>query len=190
MSEDEPGVGYSEVADQDVRSLRVRYCRLGTEGGEPVAELEAVSFRQRFGAVVVAAEGIGGVETRPEFRRQGHMSRLLRQALAGMAQRVSVAFVSDGIEGVYEKFGFVRAVSEGRPVVPVRNVERAVGGDLGTAVPGVRGGTSADLPAMIRLYNAAHTLRPFTHERPAGWNRLVPQAMWKPWFADADPPER
>jgi hypothetical protein len=47
-------------------------------------------------------------------------------------------------------------------------------------VPGVRGGTSVDLPAMIRLYNAAHALRPFTHERPAGWNRLVPQAVWKP----------
>ncbi|MFE5561916.1 hypothetical protein [Streptomyces sp. NPDC056544] len=71
MSKHEPTPGYTEVADQDVRGLRVRSCRLGTEGGEPVAALEAVSFRQRFGAVAVAAEGIGGVATRPEFRRQG-----------------------------------------------------------------------------------------------------------------------
>lgn len=180
MSEHEPTPGYSEVADQEVRSLRVRYCRLATEAGEPVAELEAVSFRQRFGAVAVAAEGIGGVETRPEFRRRGYMGRLLRRSLSGMKRRVDIAFVSDGIEGVYEKFGFVSAASEGRLIVPVRTVERSVGGVPGAVVPGVRNGTSADLPAMIRLYNTAHARRPWTHERQADWNRLVPETTWKP----------
>lgn len=165
---------------QEVRSLPVRYCRSRTDGGEPVAELEVLSFQHRFGAVAVAAEGLGGVETLPEFRRQGHMSRLLRQTLLGMAQRVDVAFVSDGIEGVYEKFGFVTAVSEGHLVIPVRNVERAAGGDLGAAVPEARSGSSADLPAMIRLYNTAHAQRPWTHERHPGWNRLIPSTTWKP----------
>jgi GNAT superfamily N-acetyltransferase len=172
--------GYSETVGEAVRSLPVRYCRLATDGGESVAELEALSFRQRFGAVAVAAEGIGGVETQPEYRRQGHMSRLLRQALVGMAQRVDVAFVSDGIEGVYEKFGFVGAVGQGHLAVPVRNVERVAGGCLGTAVPGVGDGSSADLPAMIDLYNTANAQRPWTHERDAGWNRLIPQATWQP----------
>ncbi|PKW05988.1 Acetyltransferase (GNAT) domain-containing protein [Streptomyces sp. 1222.5] len=180
MSDHEPAVRYTEVADQDVRSLRTRYCRLRTDAGAPVAELEAVSFRVRFGGVAVAAEGIGGVETEPEFRRRGHMSRLLRQALAGMAQRVDVAFVSDGVEGVYERFGFVGAVAEGALVVPVRNVERASGDDPGAAVPGVRNGLAADLPAMVRLYNTAHAQRPWTHERHVGWNRLVPPSTWKP----------
>lgn len=180
MRQHEPAVRYSEVADQDVRSLRTRYCRLRTGAGAPVAELEAVSFRVRFGGVAVAAEGIGGVETEPEFRRRGHMSRLLRQALSGMAQRVDVAFVSDGVEGVYEKFGFVGAVAEGALVIPVRNVERASGADPGAAVPGVRSGLAADLPGMVRLYNTAHAQRPWTHERHVGWNRLVPQATWKP----------
>ena len=129
---------------------------LRTAAGEPVAELEALSFQLRFGAVAVAAEGIGGVETQPEFRRQGHMSRLLRQALAGMAQRVDVVFVSNGIEGVYEQFGFVGAVAEGHLVIPVRNVEQAAGDDPGTAVPGIRSSSPADLPAMIRMYNTAH----------------------------------
>ncbi|MFF1744485.1 GNAT family N-acetyltransferase [Streptomyces mirabilis] len=176
----EPRAAYTELADQEVRSLRVRYCRLRTAGGEPVAELEVLSFQLRFGAVAVAAEGIGGVETQPEFRRQGHMGRLLRQALAGMAQRVDVAFVSDGIEGVYEQFGFVGAVAEGHLVIPVRNVEQAAGDDLGTAVPGIRCSSPADLPAMIRMYNTAHAQRPWTHARHAGWNRLIPQATWKP----------
>lgn len=180
MSEHGPRIDYTEVVDPEVRSLRVRYCRLRTDGGEPVAELEALSFRQRFGAVAVAAEGIGGVETQPEFRRQGYMSRLLRQSLAGMAQRVDVAFVSDGIEGVYENFGFVTAVSEGHLVIPIRNVERAAGRDPGAATPGIRNGSSADLPAMIRLYNNAHAQRPWTHERHTGWNRLVPSTTWKP----------
>ncbi|WP_225900731.1 MULTISPECIES: GNAT family N-acetyltransferase [unclassified Streptomyces] len=163
-----------------MRSLRVRYCRLRTAGGKPVAELEVLSFHLRFGAVAVAAEGIGGVETQPGFRRQGHMGRLLRRALAGMAQRVDVACVSDGIEGVYEQFGFVGAVAEGHLVIPVRNVEQAAGDDLGTAVPGIRSGSPADLPAMIRMYNTAHAQRPWTHARHTGWNRLIPQATWKP----------
>lgn len=108
------------------------------------------------------------------------MSRLLRQALAGMAHRVDVAFVSDGIEGPYERFGFVAAVAEGNLVIPVRSVERAAGEDLDRPVPGVRSGSPADLPEMIRLYNTAHAQRPWTHERHAGWNRLIPQATWKP----------
>ncbi len=174
------GVGYTEVPDQEVRSLRVRHCRLHTAAGEPVAELEAVSFRMRFGAVDVAAEGIGGVETRPAFRRRGHMGRLMRRALAGMAQRVDVAFVSDGIEGVYERFGFVGAVAEGHLVVPVRNVEGAVGDGSGAAAPGVHGSSAEDLPAMVRLFNAAHAQRPWTHVRHEGWKRLVPQTTWKP----------
>ncbi|MEU0413389.1 GNAT family N-acetyltransferase [Streptomyces griseorubiginosus] len=180
MSEHESAVRYTEVANQDVRSLRTRYCRLRTEAGAPVAELEAVSFRARFGAVAVAAEGIGGVETEPEFRRRGHMSRLLRQALVGMAQRVDVAFVSDGVEDVYEKFGFVGAMAEGALIVPVRAVERATGSDPGAAVPGISSGSVADLPAMVRLYNTAHSQRPWTHERHVGWNRLVARATWKP----------
>ncbi|MEU3842198.1 GNAT family N-acetyltransferase [Streptomyces sp. NPDC028635] len=180
MSERERTVGYSEVAEQDVRSLRTRFCRLRTGGGEPVAELEAVSFRLRFGAVAVAAEGIGGVETQPGFRRQGHMSRLLRRALDGMAQRVDVAFVSEAIEGLYEKFGFAGALAEGSLVVPVRAVESATGADLEADVPGVGDGSAADLPAMIRLYNTAHARRPWTLERQAGWNRLLPATTWKP----------
>ncbi|MEU0030872.1 GNAT family N-acetyltransferase [Streptomyces sp. NPDC006335] len=180
MSERETADGYAEVADQEVRSLRTRLCRLRTGDGEPVAELEAVSFRLRFGAVAVAAEGIGGVETQPGFRRQGHMSRLLRRALDGMAQRVDVAFVSEAIEGLYEKFGFVGALAEGSLVVPVRAVESATGADLKTDVPGIGDGSAADLPAMIRLYNTAHARRPWTLERQRDWNRLVPPATWKP----------
>ncbi len=83
-----------------------------------------LSLRQRFGAIAVASEGIGGVETLPQFRQRGYMSKVLSKALAGMAKRVAVAFVSDGIEDLYEKFGFVNCLAEAHLSVPVRNVER------------------------------------------------------------------
>jgi len=176
----EPDVRYTEVVGQEARSLPVRYCRLRTDDDEPVAELELLSFRQRLGATAVAMEGIGGVETQPHLRRNGHISRLLRQALTGAAQRVHVAVIADGIEGLYEKFGFVTAAPQGQLAVAVRNVEHATGDDLATADPGVRSATSADLPAMIRLYNIAHAQRPWTHERHPGWNRLTPRTTWRP----------
>jgi ribosomal protein S18 acetylase RimI-like enzyme len=177
----EPGLRYTEEAVQIVRSSPVRYCYLWRDDEtEPVCELEVHSFRQRFGAVLVSAEGIGGVETRPQFRRQGYMSKLLVQALARMARRVDVAFVSDGIEGVYEKFGFVTTLAEGRLVVQVRHVEQMAANGVSQAKGEIRSASSDDLPAIIRLYNTAHTRRPWTHERHAGWHRLIPQETWRP----------
>ena len=120
------GLKYTEETGRTVRSLPVRYCYLWQAGvEEPISDLEVLSFRQRFGAVSIPAEGIGGVETLPQFRRQGHMSRVLSKALAGMVKRVAIALVSDGIEEAYEKFGFVNCLAEGYFSLPVRNVERA-----------------------------------------------------------------
>ncbi|WP_412077292.1 GNAT family N-acetyltransferase [Streptomyces xanthophaeus] len=155
----------------------VRNCRMRRDGDpEPVCSLEVVSFRQRFGAVAVAAEGIGGVETRPDCRRGGLMRELLGAAVAGMRERVAVGFVSDAIEGAYEQRGFVTALGEGELVVPVRAVERAGVRGCGR----VRQGTDADLPAVVRIFNAAHAERPWSRVREAGWDRRVPQGMWRP----------
>ncbi|MGW0085648.1 hypothetical protein [Streptomyces sp. NPDC003393] len=73
---------------------------------------------------------------------------------------------------MYERFGFVGAVAEGHLVIPVRNVEQAAGGALDAPVPGVRSGSPADLPAMIRLYNTAHAHRPWPM-RPSAGSRTV-----------------
>ncbi|MFD8984887.1 GNAT family N-acetyltransferase [Streptomyces sp. NPDC059564] len=155
----------------------VRHCRMRREGDpEPVCSLEVVSFRQRFGAVAVAAEGIGGVETRPDCRREGYMRRLLGAAVEGMRGRVAVGFVSEAIEGAYEQRGFVTALGEGELVVPVRAVERA--GVVGGGV--VRAGTDADMAEVVRIFNSAHAERPWSRVREADWDRRVPQGMWKP----------
>ncbi|MCX5198806.1 GNAT family N-acetyltransferase [Streptomyces sp. NBC_00249] len=156
----------------------VRHCRMRREGDpEPVCALEVVSFRQRFGAVAVEAEGIGGVETRLDCRREGYMRRLLGAAVEGMRGRVAVGFVSEAIEGAYEQRGFVTALGDGELVVPVRAVERA-GVDAGGGL--VRAGTPGDLPEVVRIFNAAHARRPWSRVREADWDRRVPQGMWKP----------
>jgi len=65
----EPGLKYSEETGRTVRSLPRRDCCLWqTSVDEPVSSLEVLSFRQRFGAAVIPTEGIGGVETLPQFR--------------------------------------------------------------------------------------------------------------------------
>jgi predicted acetyltransferase len=162
----EPGIRYIEEAPQTVHSLPVRYCYLWPDGVEaPVSELELLSFKQRFGAVSVAAEGIGGVETLPQFRRQGYMSRLLKKAVEGAARWVDVVFVSEAVEGVYEKFGFVNCLVEGHLLLAVRDVEQSLGSlSEPAAIEGVREYTPNDLPEIINLYNEVHRHRPWTHE--------------------------
>ncbi|MET9320438.1 GNAT family N-acetyltransferase [Streptomyces sp. NPDC003038] len=173
----------------------VRHCLMRRPGDpEPVCSLEVTAFRQRFGAVAVAAEGIGGVETRPDFRRHGHMRQLLEAAVAGMRERVAVCFVSEAIEGAYEQRGFVTALGEGELVVPVRAVERGMEREAGQETgreaegagafppgPGrVRAGTDGDLPEVVRIFNAVHAQRPWSRVREADWDGRVPQEMWKP----------
>jgi GNAT superfamily N-acetyltransferase len=178
----EPELRYMEEVGRTVRSLPVRYCYLWQDGKEaPFSELEVLSFRQRFGAVSVPAEGIGGVETDPKFRRQGYMTRLLTKAVEGMTRRVDVAFISEAIEGVYEKFGFINCVAEAHFSIELRHLEHLLGHSVEqTGLEGIRVYTPDDLPAMVRLYNEAHALRPWTHERHPDWNRLFEQQMWQP----------
>src|SRR5919199_1597116 len=121
----QPGLTYTEDTGRTLLSLPVRDCALWHAGvDEPISGLNVAAFRQRIGAVAVPAEGIGGVETRPSFRRRGYVRTLLAQALAGIAARVPIVFVADAIEDLYEKFGFVTCVAEAYLSVPIRNVER------------------------------------------------------------------
>ncbi|MGF7235601.1 MAG: GNAT family N-acetyltransferase [Frankia sp.] len=176
-----PSPRYSEETGSFARGLPVRHCWLTADDQpDPICGLEVLSFRARCGAVAIAAEGIGGVETLPHFRRQGHIGTLLNRVLPGMAERVDLAFVSDGIESLYEKFGFVTALGEGHLIVPVRSVERMAASGADVSGAGTRAATPADLPAVTALYNAVHADRPGTHERPPGWDRLIPHETWRP----------
>lgn len=177
-----PGLRYTEEASRRVQGNSVRHCYLWQESEEsPVSELEVYSFEQRFGAVAVAAEGIGGVETPPPFRRRGYVRQLLTRATAGMAQRVNVGFVSDGINGLYEKFGYHACLTDGYLSLKIRNLEPLLKEGEGLAGQGsIHDLTPADLPGMIELYNVTHAQRPWTLVRQDDWNRLKPVQTWKP----------
>lgn len=177
----EPGLKYTEETGRLQRSLPVRDCFLWKEGvDEPISGLNLVSFRQRFGALSIPSEGIGGVETLPGFRRQGYMSALMKKVLEGAAERVKIVFLSDAIEDTYEKFGFVNCLADAYLSVPVRNVEHTVERDAPTNNGGVRGFAKDDLPAMVNLYNETHAHRSWTHDRAAGWSRLLVTQTWRP----------
>ncbi len=176
-----PGLKYTEDTGRTDLSRPVRDCSLWQAGvDEPISGLNVVSFRQRFGAVAVPAEGIGGVETSPLFRRQGHVRTVLARALAEIARRVPVVFVSEAIEDLYEKSGCVTCQADAYLSVPIRNVEHMAGRHTPTSAQRVRSFAPDDLPAMVALYNAAHEHRPWTHVRPGGWNQLHQTQTWQP----------
>jgi hypothetical protein len=175
------GFKYIEETGRIVRSLPMRDCYLWQTGiDEPISGLNVMSFRQRFGAVAIPAEGIGGVETLPAFRRRGHMRTLLTRAIAGITKRVAVAFISDGIPDTYENFGFVNCLAEGNFSLKVREVERLANRNPSLSVGRVRNFSESDLPEMIDLYNLVHIHRSWTHERQEGWKRLLPTQTWQP----------
>ena len=176
-----PDLKYTEETGRVVRSLPMRDCFLWQAGvDEPISGLNVMSFRQRFGTIAIPAEGIGGVETLPAFRRQGHMRTLLTRAIAGISKRVAVVFISDAIEHTYEKFGFVNCLAESYLSLRVRDVESMADPILDRSGLRVRSFSQADLPAMICLYNQVHAHRSWTHERGTGWNRLYVTQTWQP----------
>ena len=178
----EPGLRYTEEFSRTVRSFSMGdYLLWKTEGKKYIGGLNVVFFQQRIGAVAVPSAGIGGVETVPTFRRQGYAHKLLTRALASIVQRVPVVYLADAIVGLYERYGFITCLAESYLEIEIRSVERLAG----SATAQIRGYTRADLPpatlaAMIDLYNEAHALRSWTHERPATWNRFYEPQLWKP----------
>ena len=177
----EPGLCYREETGHDQQSLPKRFCGLWLDDvDDPVSDIDVLSFRKRFGTVAVEAEGLGGVETLPEYRQRGYVRKVITQALAGMAERVSVAFIPDGIESLYEKFGFVSCLADGHLTLPVRHVQARLGNLLKTSSSyEIRPYTLDDLPEMINLYNTTHAGRPWTFERQPNWQRIPPQRTWR-----------
>jgi predicted acetyltransferase len=176
----EPGVRYVEEQSRIVLGVPVKDCFLVADGeDEPISMLDMRTFEQRFGAVAIRMEGIGGVETQPKYRRRGWMSKLLARALAGVAERVSVAAIGDAIPSVYEKHGFVNCVADRELVLDARCLA-ALGKVQADAPRKPRPMVEADLPDVTALYNEVHAHRPWTHRRPPDWNKLVPEKTWSP----------
>lgn len=176
-----PGLRYTEETSRTARSLPVRDCSFWLDGvDESICGMNVVSFTQRFGAISVPAEGIGGVETLPAYRRQGHIRSLMEKVIHSIGKRVAVVFVSEAIEGMYEKFGYINCLADASLTVQVHNVERHQNQALVDPAWRIRRFSAQDLPAMVQLYNQVHAERPWTHVRHPGWNRLEETQTWNP----------
>jgi hypothetical protein len=172
---------YTEEIRPTAPDLTERDCSLWKAGVEkPVSELNLLAFRQRFGSVVVPAEGIGGVQTLPEFRRQGYIRTLLLKVMASSATRVPIMFVSEAIEGLYEKFGCVPCLAEGSLSIHLRNLDHIADWTAAASSGQLRSFTRADLPALVALYNQVHAQRTWTHARHATWDHLRERRVWQP----------
>lgn len=157
------------------RALATR-AALSNPAGEEVASLTRFSYPCRFGQIGIQVEGIGGFATRPEFRRQGHATRLLRWVLSEAARRVPVLFLH-GIDDFYSDFGFA-------PVAPERAL-RASAADLRDLPLGgetlEREMTEEDHEKVCALYNLEHSLRPLSAIREAEtFSGPMPPGDWHP----------
>lgn len=171
------GLRYSEEVSTEAWRGPCRRCRLWAPGGNgPVSSLVLWTLKQRFGAVVLEIEGMGGVETPPDHRGKGYGTRLVTRALAGAAGRVDAVFLY-GIRRMYSKLGFATCLADSSLSVRVRDAERA-----GDSPPADRGPLGpGDLPALVRLFNTEHRTRPWTLVREDSLaKRLAASHPWRP----------
>jgi GNAT superfamily N-acetyltransferase len=174
------GLRYTErISIESWRGPR-RTCSLWAPGSpDPVSTLMIWNLRQRFGAAAVEAEGIGGVQTPAEHRRKGYGTRLLERAIAGSRERVFVMFLF-GIQRLYPKLGFATCLADSTLSMQVRSAEAAEappGDELSSFSPD-------DLPALLRLFNEEHRIRPWTAVR--GEDLLVRLTASHPWRPSPD----
>lgn len=115
--------------------------------GRSVSRLYINRFTIRVGAATVRMDGIGGVSTEKECRRQGYARRVLEASVQHMQAGDAALAMLYGIPDFYPKFGFATAGPD--------HFTWLTGSFEGAALPPgwkVRRFTRADLPVLHRLY--------------------------------------
>ena len=172
----EDSLRYTETIGDNERG-GFRECALWVSGNdEHVSSMRYYPFEQRFGSVAVPVEGIGDVSTHPDHRKKGYVSKLMRRALAGTAERVDAAFLF-GISRLYQNFGFTSCLGGSWFTLWLKSAEGSTCPDTLKAMPLTRD----DLPAINELFNRAHHLRPWTRVRTETVAlRLFQNQAWRP----------
>ncbi len=152
------------------------YSSLVSPLGDTVAYMTRFPYSCRFGQAVIEVEGIGGFATLPQFRRQGHASRLMAVVLKKAAERVPVIFLH-GIDSFYGSFGFT-------PVAPERTL--CFSASAVAEIPllpntFLREMDSRDYERVCSLYNEQHSGRPLSAVRfPEAFSGPMPRGDWHP----------
>ena len=176
---DEPLEGslrYTEAIEESNKGT-LRKCSLWIpDESEPVSSMALYAFDQRFGATAISVEGIGDVNTNPEYRRRGYITKLMHTALRGAASRVDALFLF-GISGLYENFGFTSCLAGSKFTIWLRNTRDLKRPENLHA----RAMTQADLPAFLSLFNSRNTARPWTRVRDDRASpRIFRKKSWRP----------
>jgi predicted GNAT family N-acyltransferase len=172
----EDSLRYTETIGDNERG-GYRECALWvSEHDKPVSSMRFYPFEQRFGSVAVPVEGIGDVNTLPDHRKKGYVSKLMRRALAGMADRVDASFLF-GISRLYQNFGFTSCLGGSWFTLWLKYAEALRCPDNIKPEPF----SKEDLPAINELFNQAHHLRPWTRVRTETVAlRLFGNQAWQP----------
>jgi len=152
--------------------------------GEPIARAIIADRQMRMGCSQVRMGGIGGVWTKPEHRKQGHMRAVMDRSVQFMREQgfdVSLLF---GITDFYPRWGYATMIPDQRLTIATENALRATGG---LKVRAYRRGEMRKLDSIYNSLNALRTcsiVRPvFPYaRRPRPSSPLEPPAMPKDSF--------
>ncbi|GAH73251.1 unnamed protein product, partial [marine sediment metagenome] len=121
--------------------------------GEPIARAIIADRQMRIGCAHVRMGGIGGVWTKPEHRKQGHMRAVMDRAVEFMREEGFDLSLLFGITDFYPRWGYATMIPDQRLTIATENALRAAS-DLK-----VRAYRRGEMPKLDRIYNSLNALR-------------------------------
>jgi predicted N-acetyltransferase YhbS len=99
-----------EILSQEDPSFRPQHLRLVEAGGQIVSMMMLIERQLRFGSASVRGNIIAPVATDPDHERQGHCSRVMRDAVAYMKRAGFAASLLWGVPWLYPHYGYSSAL--------------------------------------------------------------------------------
>jgi len=144
--------------------------------GEEIASwFWVIDYQMKIGAACVRMAGIGGVQTKPEYRMRGLMRALMQDTLDYVVQEgydVSLLF---GIEDFYTKFDYAPCFARHRIAVATRDAEDARGRARDVTVRPIGEG---DWDNVLALYHESNRARTCSLLRPKEFCRQFRVGSW------------
>ena len=147
---------YNQPTPQRVERMRAVLRPAWTLGafidGRLVADIRTLPRARRINGKAIPLGAVGPVACLAEFRRQGHVGRLLRLALERMReQAIPLSGLYTPHDALYNRFGWERAEGKKRLLVPPKDVTLRLSGEPG-AIEAIAPDDWPRLEAVYRQY--------------------------------------
>ena len=142
--------------------------RIGLLGDRVVTHYGVWDYQMRIGTARVRAGGIGAVATDGDHRQRGLMNRTAQAALAAMRAAGYEMSLLFGLDGFYDRYGYVRAWSDFSFLIRAGDLPREK-----PAAPARRFRPDLRRADLIALYNTHHATATGTAVRPT-YRRMYP----------------